>query len=205
MPERPPSERSEVVQMLVCLSAGLAAVALIVGVFSIRWRGYPFVAEHCAKAISLFLMIQFLPNGLAPIFRLLNIPATNFAGAFFLARTPAEFWRLYNRPVWQFFQEYIFKPSGGAIHPVRATLLTFFVSGLVHEYVFDISAPRVLGWQMLFFTIQGLAVIATIRLRPRGWLAAPAMVLTFVFNLASVYIFLICLNAVLPFYVNRTH
>ena len=58
---------------------------------------------------------------------------------------------------------------------------------------------------MFFFTIQGLAVIATIRLRPRGPMAIPATLLTLVFNLATVYFFLICLNAVLPFYVNRNH
>lgn len=205
MREKARPRRSELVQTLVCLSAGMGAVALIVGVFSMHWRGRSFIAEHCAKAISMFLMIQFLPNGLAPIFRLLNIPATNFAGPFFLARTPAEFWRLYNRPAGQFFHEYVFKPAGGMTRPLTATFLTFLVSGVIHEYVFDISAPRVVGWQMLFFTTQGLAVIATIRLRPRGWLAPAAVVLTFVFNLITVYFFLICVNAVLPFYANRMH
>ena len=86
-------------------------------------------------------MIQFLPNGLSPIFRLLDIPATNFAGPFFLARTPAEFWRVDNRPAGQFLHEYVFKPAGGVTRPLRATFLTFLVSGLVHEYVFDIPAP----------------------------------------------------------------
>lgn len=203
MRERRPSRQAEMKQFLACFTAGIAAVALIAGVFSIHWRRYPFIAEHCAKAISVFLMIQFLPNAFVPIFRLLKMPATNFAGPFFLARTPAEFWRLYNRPVWQFFQQYLFKPAGGAAHPLRATLLTFLFSGIVHEYVFDIPAPRLLGLQMLFFMIQGIAVMATIRLRPRGPMAIPATLLTVAFNLATVCIFLTCLNAVMPFYVNR--
>jgi hypothetical protein len=50
--------------------------------------------------------------------------------------------------------------------PVRATIVTFLVSGVIHEYVFDLAAGRVLGSQMLFFTIHGLAVVATLRLRP---------------------------------------
>lgn len=202
--EKRPSRRSDLLQTLVCTVGGIASVALIAWVFWIDWRRLPFVAEHCAKAISLFLMIQFLPNALASAFRLINIPATNFAGPFFLARTPAEFWRLYNCPASQFFEEYIFKPAGGRAHVFAATFVTFLFSGLLHEYVFDIPASRVLGWQMVFFTVQGLAVLATIRLRPRGWVALPARMLTFAFNLASVWLFLICVNELLPFYVNRS-
>lgn len=202
--EKPPPRRSDLRQTLICAAGGMAAVALIILVFSINWRGLPFVAEHCAKAISVFLMVQFLPNALASAFRLVDIPATNFAGPFLLARTPAEFWRLYNRPIGQFLHEYVFKPGGGRSHPLTLTLLTFLFSGVLHEYVFDIPASRVLGWQMLFFTLQGLAVVATIRLRPSGWLAVPARLLTFAFNLASVWLFLRCLNVVLPFYVNRS-
>lgn len=205
MREKPPPPRAEIRQILVCFTAGIGAVALIAGVFCIDWRHYPFIAEHCAKAISVFLMVQFLPNAVAPVFRLLRIPATNFAGPFFLARTPAEFWRFYNRPASQFFHEYVFKPAGGAANPLKATYLTFLISGIVHEYAFDIAAPHVMGWQMLFFTLQGLAATATIRLRPRGWRAILATLLTFVFNLATVYVFLICVNAVLPFYADRTH
>lgn len=202
--EKPPPRSEDVRQMLFCFAAGLTATALIVVVFCVHWRRFPFVLEHCAKATSVFLMIQFLPNALASAFRLLNIPSTNFAGPFFLARTPAEFWRLYNRPVNQFFQEYVFKPAHGRDHPWAVTFVTFLLSGVIHEYVFDIPAPHMLGMQMLFFVLQGIAATATIRLRPRGWMAIPAMLLTLAFNLATVYFFLICVNAVLPFYVDRS-
>jgi len=201
--DEPPPRRCDLRQTHVCAAAGMASVALIIWVFCIDWRRLPFVAEHSAKAISVFLMVQFLPNALASAFRLVDIPATNFAGPFFLARTPAEFWRLYNRPAGQFLREYVFKPGGGRSHPLTATLLTFLFSGVIHEYVFDIPASRVLGWQMLFFTLQGLAVLATIRLRPSGRLTVPARLLTVAFNLATVWLFLRCLNVVLPFYVNR--
>lgn len=204
MREKPPPRSADVRRMLVNFAAGLAATALIFAVFCVPWRRFPFALEHCAKAISLFLMIQFLPNALAAAFRLWNIPSTDFAGPFFLARTPAEFWRVYNRPVNQFFQEYIFKPARGRDHPRAVTLVTFIVSGIIHEYVFDIPAPQMVGGQMLFFMLQGIAAMATLRLRPRGWMAIPAMLLTLAFNLATVYFFLICVNAVFPFYVDRS-
>jgi hypothetical protein len=198
-----PPRRDDVVQAIVCSLLGIGALALLFLVFRVDWRQHRYITEHCAKAISLFLFIQFLPNAFAAAARLAGIPATNFAGSFFLARTPAEFWRQYNRPVAQFFHEYVFKPTGGRTHPVFATFITFAVSGIIHEYVFDVPAGRVLGSQMLFFMIQGLAVMATLRLRPRGWRAVPMILLTFAFNLATVRIFLASMNAVLPFYVQR--
>ncbi|HEY2586790.1 MAG TPA: MBOAT family O-acyltransferase [Tepidisphaeraceae bacterium] len=201
--EPTPTRRADVIQAVVCSLLGMAAVALLIGVFCIDWRRHLFITEHCAKAISLFLMIQFFPNGLAAAARLAGIPATNFAGAFFLARTPAEFWRMYNRPVNQFFHEYVFKLAGGRAHPITAMLIVFVVSGIIHEYVFDLTLGRILGSQMLFFLIQALAVVATMRLRPRGWRAVPMVLLTFAFNLATVRIFLAGLNAIGPFYVER--
>ncbi len=111
-----------------------------------------------------------------------------------------QFWRRWNRPAQQFLEEYAFKPAGGPRHFIGATLVTFAVSGLAHEYVFDIAAGRILGWQMAFFALQGLAVVATRHVRPSarsrpGWLAA-----TFAFNLLSSILFFRSVNAVVPFY-----
>jgi hypothetical protein len=94
---------------------GLMAIGLMVYVFHIDWIRYPFVLEHCAKVVSFLLVIQLLLNGLAAGYRLAGLPATDFAGNFFLSATPAEFWRRYNRPIEQFFYQYIFRPSGGSI------------------------------------------------------------------------------------------
>jgi len=56
---------------------------------------------------------------------------------------------------------------------------------------------------MAFFLIQGLAVIATLRIRPRGWAVAPAIVLTFAFNLLTARLFLAAMNAVAPLFAGR--
>jgi len=200
---RPPW-RNDLIQCLAGLTAGAASVLLLIQVFRIDWRMYPAALEHVTKIVGLFLVIRTLPNGLAAGCRLLAIPATDAMGSFFSARTPAEFWRRYNRPAEQFFYEYVFKPSGGVRHPVRATLITFAFSGIVHEYVFDIAAGyRAIGWQMAFFLIQGVASVATLRLRPTGWRAAACIVLTLAFNLATARIFFESMNRVLPFYVSR--
>jgi D-alanyl-lipoteichoic acid acyltransferase DltB (MBOAT superfamily) len=149
--ERRRATRSDVVAAAVGLSAGAAAIGLMIGIFRIDWAVHSFVAEHCSKTLGLFLVVQFLLNGLAAASRLLGIPATDFAGPFVLARTPAEFWRFYNRPVGQFLSDYVFTPLGGPRHAVFATLATFAFSGVMHEYLFDLPARRIVGTQMAFF------------------------------------------------------
>jgi D-alanyl-lipoteichoic acid acyltransferase DltB (MBOAT superfamily) len=121
----------------------------------------------------------------------------------FAARTPADFWKRYNRPAQQFLYEDVFKPLGGRRSPVRATLATFLVSAIIHEYVFDIAVGRVQGYQAAFFLIQGLAVAATLRVRPAGRAAVPWVVGTFAFNLATSVLFFASIGEVLPFYARR--
>ena len=198
--EPPRPALAEVIQILVGVAGGVVSVLLLIAEVRFDWRGHSMVVEHIAKAVSFFLGIQFLPNAIAAAARLGGFAATDFAGAYFLAATPAEFWRRYNRPVDQFMIEYVFRPSGGMRHPIRSVLLVFLISGVIHEYVFDVAAGRVLGTQMAFFMIQGLAVAATVRVRLRGWGRAGGVVMTFAFNLASVWLFLQSLDAVLPVY-----
>jgi len=199
--EQPRSARQNLHVFAVGMALGGMSIGLMVYVFHIDWTRYPFVFEHCAKVISFFLVIQFLFNGLSALYRLAGLPATTFAGCFFLSATPAEFWRRYNRPVEQFFHQYVFRPAGGLHRPLLATMATFAFSAVVHEYAFDIAAKRVLGYQILFFLIQGAATALTLRVRldRRGRL--PAIVLTSAFNLATAYLFFLSMNALVPFYV----
>jgi hypothetical protein len=201
--EGAPTAPKDLRQFVINSVLGAGAILLTIRVFEIHWPEHAFLWEHCTKAVSFFLIIQFVPNALSALFRLTGVPSTNFAGPFFLARTPAEFWRLYNRPAGQFLHEYIFKPAGGRHRPGLATLATFVFSGVVHEYVFDVPNGRALGTQMAFFLIQGLASVATIRLKPQGWLVPVAILATFAFNLLTVVLFLAGMNTATPFYVPR--
>ena len=58
---------------------------------------------------------------------------------------PAAIFRHPLRPAQQFFHENVFKRLGGVHCPIRATLATFAISALVHEYVFDITVGRIQG------------------------------------------------------------
>jgi hypothetical protein len=86
---------------------------------------------------------------------------------------------------------------------VVGALATFAVSGLIHEYIFDLAAGRVQGYQMAFFMIQGVASVATARLCPSGWRAVVCTIATFSFNLATGLLFFASVNETIPFYVRR--
>src|SRR5262249_20958394 len=94
----------------------------------------------------------------------------------------------------------VFKPSGGKRAPIRATMLAFFISGVVHEYLFDIGLGRIHGFQMAFFLLQGVAVAATVRIKPIGWRIVPWVVGTLAFNLTTGVLFFASVDSVLPFY-----
>ena len=51
--------------------------------------------------------------------------------------------------------------------------------------------------------LQGLAVIATLRLRPTGWPAVVGIVLTLAFNLITARLFFTSVAAAVPFYGPR--
>ena len=178
----------------------VAAVALCVGLLRLDWSGVPFALEHTAKVLAFAAAMMLIGRTFAALYRRLIGPATDPIDNPFTARTPAEFWRRWNRPFRDFFDEYVFRPSGGVRRPVFATLAVFAVSGLMHEYVFGVATGQLQGWQMLFFMVQGCAVAATLRIRPTDWAAPLWLAGTLAFNLATAVLFCRSVDGVIQFY-----
>lgn len=180
----------------------VAALVLGVGtisLFCLDFSSVPFFVEHALKVMVAVPTAIVMGNMASSAFRLLGEPALDFGGNPFAA-TPAEFWRRWNRPAQQFFYEHVFLPAAGTRRPVIATLVTFAVSGLIHEYVFGIASGVIQGRQMLFFCLQGCAVVGTIRFRPKGWSRPLWIAGTLAFNLASSVFFFRSVDQILPFY-----
>ena len=76
----------------------------------------------------------------------------------------------------------------------------FAFSAMLHEYLFSIAIGQVQGYQILFFLLQGLAVVATQRVRPKGWRRLPRMAGTLAFNLATSALFFASMNGIVAFY-----
>jgi hypothetical protein len=178
----------------------VAAVALWLGSLRVDWSRVPFAVEHAVKVCALAVPMMLIGQTAAALYRQLLGPALDPFDNPFAARTPADFWRRWNPAFRDFFDEFIFRPLGGARRPVVATLAVFAVSGVAHEYVFGVATGRVQGWQMLFFMTQGCAAAATLRIRPRGRAVVLWWAGTFVFNLATSVLFCRSVNGVIAFY-----
>ena len=178
----------------------VAAVALCVGLSRVDWSGVPFWLQHVAKTVAFAAAMMCIGQTFAALFRQLIGPALDPFDNPLAARTPAEFWRRWNRPFRDFFDEYVFRPSGGMRRPVFATLAVFAVSGLMHEYAFGVATGQAQGWQMLFFMVQGCAAAATLRIRPTDRAAPLWLAGTLAFNLATAMLFCRSMDGVIQFY-----
>lgn len=194
-------ERATGVCRFLAGGAGLAA-SLLLGrvVFSHSWQLAPFLLEHAVKATTTYLVALSFGQVGDAFWRLAGQPALDCFDSPHRAVTPADFWRRWNRPVRQFFFEAVFKPLKGFRHPVRATFVTFVISGCIHEYLSDIATGRILGFQMVFFMLQACGVLLTLRLKPEGRHAILGNGLTLLFLLLSSIFFFLSVDAVVPFY-----
>jgi hypothetical protein len=201
LPATPHPTRGENTRRLfVALIQTAAAGALFVWVLRLDWRSVPFLLEHSVKVFSFFLLLIPLTHAYTALWRLCGGRGLDPMDRPLLAATPADFWRRYNRPAQQFFHDHIYRRIRGS--PLRAVVITFAVSAIIHEYVFDMAVSQVQGYQTIFFLLQGAAVAATSRFRPTGYRLWPAIAATFLFNLSSSVFFFASVQGIVPFYAN---
>lgn len=198
--ERQPTRRDNAFDLLHSSLAGALAFALLRGSGQVDWAQWPFLLQHAVRAILFFVLVLFLFRQIAALIRMLGGYSVDPEDEPLLARTPADFWRRYNRWIGQFLQEDVFKPLGGRRHPARITMIVFALSGVGHEYIFWIATGRVQGYQLAFFLLQGAAVVLTMRIKPTGAAALLWGGGTLVFNLLSSVLFFASLQGVGPIY-----
>lgn len=178
------------------LGRGLAEVAT--GLVLLRWLNgrpagsFPFWLDH---GLRLFASYLFIWDGGCVLFvaawRMLGFRCVEFSVHPVLARTPAEFWRRYNRWLGQFFYEDLFRRVGGLRHPAAAVICCFLATGALHEYLAWVLTGRVTWHLPLFFLLHGLSTAVTFRLRPTGPAAVAGLAATLVFHyFASVLFFI---------------
>ncbi len=198
--ERRPSRRQNLSNLALGSLGSAIGIALLHKLLALDWHGWPFLLEHCSKVLALMLAITCGLEAAAALWRLGGGTARDYMAKPFTARTPAEFWRRYNRNMHQFFLHDVFKVSGGRRAPLRTTLLVFALSAAMHELVFLAAVGRVQGYQTAFFALQGLAAVATARVRVKGWVTLPWVAATLAFNLLSAVFFFASIHAIVPFY-----
>ena len=198
--ERRPSPKENLLGLLGGTIRCAFAIAALIGLFRFDWSNIPFLLEHVAKVTALMLAIASGLAGAAAIWRLSGGTARDFMDRPFVARTPAEFWRRYNRNVQQFFWQNVFSGTHSRRNPIRTMILAFGLSALLHELLFYAAVGRLQGYQMTFFAVQGIAAACTARLKVKGKLAAPWIAATMAFNLLTSVLFFASIHSVAPFY-----
>lgn len=194
-----PSHGENIRRLSQALPRLVLGMTVFTAMFYVDWQPFPFLIEHIAKVVTYFLMLFPAADVIVSLWRLMGGVTLNYMDNPLVAPTPAEFWRRYNRPAGQFYYENVFKQFGGLRAPVRATVLIFVISALIHEYLFGIAVGRFQGYQLMFFFLQGVGVVATFSLRPKRllplWTAA-----TLAFNLLTAVFFFASLNGLVAFY-----
>ena len=153
--ERSPSPRESLVTVFAASVACAFATALLVALFKVDWSDIPFLVEHASKVVALMLAIAYALTAAAALWRLSGGTARDFMDRPFIARTPAEFWRRYNRNVHQFFWQDVFSGRRSRTAPVRTILFVFALSAMLHELIFFAAVGQVQGYQIAFCAIQG--------------------------------------------------
>ena len=164
---------------------------------AVDWSGTPFLVEHAAKATAFMVLAVAVFDFLAASARLLGGWSLDPVDRPWAARTPVEFWRRYNRSITEFLREDVFLPAGGRRRRVAPVLVTFLVSGLVHEYIFLAVTGAIHGYQTAFFLLQGCAVALTVRIRPPRLLGIAG---TWAFNVVTSVLFFASLHRAVTFY-----
>ena len=198
--ERRPSQRENLVGLLRGALGFAGAIAVLMGLFQCDWSHVPFLVEHVSKVTALMLAIAFGLSGAAAIWRLTGGTARDFMDRPFIARTPADFWRRYNRNVQQFFWQNVFSGQHSRRAPIRTMIFVFGLSALLHEWIFFAAVGRLQGYQLAFFALQGIAAASTARVKVRGKLLVPWVVGTLIFNLLTSVLFFASIHSVSPFY-----
>ncbi len=124
-----------------------------------------FLLDHCLKVLLFVAVVESMSLAITSFERLGGFETAPITRQILLSRSVAEFWLRYNTRVHDWLYANVFQPGGGRRAPVRAVLLTFFVSGLFHEWIFGISTSRFDGYQFAFFMLQAPACLLSPKLQ----------------------------------------
>jgi hypothetical protein len=195
----PGPDRAGNVRRLVrgLLELALGGVALYVLFGRLDLGATSFALEHAAKWVALYVAADGgLLVGVA-LHRLLGADVLDVYRDPVLGRTPADLWRRYNRIVGEWLFVNVYRRPGLRRRPAAATMASFAVSAVMHEYLFAIALGRLQGFQLAFFLSHGLAAVLTYRLRPKGWQVPLGVALTVLFTLATLVLFTASVHDVL--------
>jgi hypothetical protein len=187
-------------KLIIALCWMTGAVVLMTLLHRLPAGSTPFWFQHLIVATALITFVTFELELYVVVTRLFGGAIIEANNRPWLAVTPADFWRRYNRIIGQFLHDNVFHALNSKHHSGRALMAVFAVSGLLHEYVFWLAVERAAGLQMVFFMLQGTAVVLTARVKPRREAAVWWRLATWGFMLLTSLIFFISFDLMFPVY-----
>lgn len=156
--------RPYVMRIVLGTTGVIAGLAIRIATSRIARLQSDFPLDHAVMLLLFVPTIESLARAIHGVERLAGYDTAPIIRNAFAARTVSEFWRRYNDRVHDWFYRNVFRPAGGRRAPVRATLLVFVVSGILHELAFGVATSRFDGSQLGFFLLQAPAVLASGRI-----------------------------------------
>lgn len=163
-----------------------------------------FALNHAVMLLTFVVAIESLSRALCGLERLAGFDTSPIIRNAYLSRSVSEFWRRYNYRIHDWLFRNVFQPAGGRHAPVRSLLLGYLISGFFHEVMFAVATSRLTGYQLVFFSIQGPAALASGRLERlarRGGIAGKILAhgATILFLAATSVLFFEGVSKVFPF------
>jgi len=166
-----------------------------------------WILNHICITVAVVIIMQSMGQLLVGLHRLAGWNPQPIIDNIWLSRTPVEFWRRWSWPMHRWFYRYVFLPAGGRPKAVRAILLVFFVSSILHEILFAVAIGRVTGHQTIFFMLNALGVLASPaleRLEAFGLIGEQLMrLITIVFLTATAALMFTSINYIVPIYYRK--
>ncbi len=131
-------------------------LGLMSGIASVRTS---FLLDHSLKFVVFTLAIESLARLLHGLERMAGYNTRPLIDDAWRSRTVGEFWDRYNTRVHSWFEHNVFLPLNARRAPVRAVIVTFLLSAILHEIGFAIATSRIDGYQFTFFILKAPAVI----------------------------------------------
>jgi hypothetical protein len=162
--------RPQAIEWMAAALKTLLGVALIWVVAGSVLPAHPLAAGWLAMAGLIFALHFGLFHLLSLAWRTAGVDAEPVMQNPLRARSLADFWgRRWNTAFHALAARFAFRPFRSALGREGATLLVFFVSGLIHELVISVPAGGGYGLPTGYFVLQGVGV-ASERTRLGRWM-----------------------------------
>ena len=134
-------------------------VVVVWGLARAAWPAYPLLAGWTGMVGATFILHFGSFHLLSLFWRHAGIDATPIMRNPIRATSVSEFWgRRWNTAFHELASRFTFQPLRRVVGAAGASLLTFVISGLIHELVISVPARAAYGLPTGYFVLQGLGV-----------------------------------------------